>query len=319
MIRNKTILVTGGAGFIGINLCEKLLENDNFVIIIDNFNDYYKGKESQFNEMIKNYENEKDYLLIKGDLVNKGIFNAIDHEVNYTFHLAAQAGVRYSIQNPFDVSQNNILSTINVFEYSLRESPKKVVYASSSSVYGNPKYTPLDEEHPKNPISPYAVSKLMGEFYADYYYRENQLPVTSLRFYTVYGPRGRPDMAIRKFFTSMLMEDEIFIYGDGTQLRDYTYITDIVNGMILAAESSKSSGEVFNLGCSNPINVLDLVDKMYNLSGKKRRIKHVEKQKGDVDITYSDITKAKKILGYEPVVHIDEGLKKAYEWQINLK
>ena len=317
MIKNKTILVTGGAGFIGINLCEKLVENDNLVIIIDNFNEYYKEKEEQFNTMIKNYEEGKDYHLIRGDLVERATFKEIDREIDYIFHLAAQAGVRYSIQNPFEVSKNNILSTVNVFEYCVQYPPKKVIYASSSSVYGNPTYTPLDENHPKNPISPYAVSKLISELHADYYHRENHLPVTSTRFYTVYGPRGRPDMAIRKFFELMLKDQEITIYGDGTQLRDYTYVSDIVNGLILAAESPKSSGEIFNLGCSNPISVLELVNKMYALSGKNRQVKHIEKQKGDVDITYSDITKAKNILGFEPRIKIDEGLKKTLEWQLN--
>ena len=317
MIKNKTVLVTGGAGFIGINLCEELLESDNYIIIIDNFNEYYEEKEEQFNAMIRNYEDGKDYHLIRGDLVDKNTFKAIDSEIDYIFHLAAQAGVRYSIQNPLEVSKNNILSSINVFEYSIQHPPRKVIYASSSSVYGNPTYTPLDENHPKKPISPYAVSKLISELHADYYYRENQLPVTSTRFYTVYGPRGRPDMAIRKFFELMLRDKEITIYGDGTQLRDYTYISDIVNGLILAAESPKSSGEIFNLGCSNPISVLELVSKMYALSGKKKQVKHIEKQKGDVDITYSDITKAKNVLGFEPKIHIDEGLKKTLQWQLN--
>jgi nucleoside-diphosphate-sugar epimerase len=317
MIKNKNIIVTGGAGFIGINLCEKLLESENFIIIIDNFNEYYKEKEAQFDEMISNYDEEKDYQLIRGNLVEKNIFDLINYDVDYIFHLAAQPGVRYSIQNPVEVSQNNILSTINVFEYSLHQNIKKVIYASSSSVYGNPNYTPLDEDHPRNPISPYAVSKLTGELYADYYYRENELPISSLRFYTVYGPRGRPDMAIRKFLSLMMQDKEILIYGDGKQLRDYTYISDIIDGMILAAESSKSSGEVFNLGCSNPINVLDLVNKMYSLSGKKRKVKHIEKQKGDVEITYSDTSKAKRTLGYYPAIYIDEGLKKTYEWLLN--
>jgi UDP-glucose 4-epimerase len=206
---------------------------------------------------------------------------------------------------------------VNVLDYAINNAIKKVVYASSSSVYGNPIYTPLDEEHPKNPISPYAVSKLCGEIYCDYYYKEYNLPVTSLRFYTVYGPRGRPDMAIRKFFNLMFQDKELEVYGDGTLLRDYTYVSDIVNGLILAAEKNESIGEVFNLGYSSPISVNDLIDKMYNLSGKEKKVKFIEKQKGDVDITYSNTEKAKKILGYHPQVHINDGLKKTYIWQIN--
>jgi UDP-glucose 4-epimerase len=193
---------------------------------------------------------------------------------------------------------------------------KKVIYASSSSVYGNPIYTPVDEEHPKNPISPYAVSKLCCENYADYYFREYNLPVTSLRFYTVYGPRGRPDMAIRKFFTNILKSKPLEVYGDGNQMRDFTYISDIIDGLVLAAESDKSSGEIFNLGCSNPIRINDLIEKMYQITGKVKSIKYLDKQKGDVEITYSKIEKAKNVLSFKPKVNIDDGLKRTYEWQL---
>ena len=317
MIKNKNLLITGGAGFIGTNLFETLIEEDNFILVIDNFNDYYSGKVEGLAEVTENYKISKDYDLIRGDLLDKSIYNRINCEIDIIFHLAAQAGVRYSIQNAAEVTNNNIVSTINTFEYALHNQVKKVVFASTSSVYGNPLYTPLDEEHPKNPISPYSVSKLCGEIYADYYYREYGLPITSLRFYTVYGPRGRPDMAIRKFFNLMLQDKQIIIYGDGEQLRDFTYISDIVSGLILAGESNKSSGEVFNLGYSNPISVNNLVDKMYSIVSKPKNIQNIEKQKGDVDITYSNIEKAEKMLGYHPRFNIDEGLQKTYEWQIN--
>jgi len=189
--------------------------------------------------------------------------------------------------------------------------------ASSSSVYGNPIYTPLDEKHPKKPISPYAVSKLCCENYADYYYREYNLPVTSLRFYTVYGPRGRPDMAIRKFFNLIFHDKELTIYGDGEQLRDFTYVSDIVNGILLAAGSKKSGGEKFNLGVSDPISVNELVDLMFKVANKEVKTKYIEKQKGDVEVTYSDTRKANKILNYHPKVNIEEGLQKTYNWQKN--
>lgn len=314
MIKNKNILITGGAGFIGTHLFEKLIQEDNYIIIIDNFNDYYHGKEEQLKEITKQFELSKEYNLIKGDLLNKSTYNEIDCDIDIIFHLAAQAGVRYSIENASEVTHNNIVSTINIFEYGIKNNIEKVVYASSSSVYGNPVYTPLDEEHPKNPISPYAVSKLCGEIYADLYFREYCLPVTSLRFYTVYGPRGRPDMAIRKFFNLILQDKEITIYGDGEQLRDFTYISDIINGLILAGENFESAGNVFNLGCSNPIKVNDLIDKMYSISEKSKKVRCVEKQQGDVDITYSNTEKAKKILNYYPQVNIEEGLTKTFKW-----
>ncbi|MHA1724739.1 MAG: NAD-dependent epimerase/dehydratase family protein [Promethearchaeota archaeon] len=315
MIKNKIILITGAAGFIGSHLTEELLRYNNYLILIDNFNEYYEGKENNIQAATNNYQENKDFKLYKEDLTNKACFKKIKISIDYIFHLAAQAGVRYSIVHATEISHNNIESTLNVFEFAINKDVEKIIYASSSSVYGNPIYTPVDENHPKNPISPYAISKYCGEIYADYYFRERDLPITSLRFYTVYGPRGRPDMAIRKFFNAMLKNETITIYGDGNQLRDFTYISDIINGLILAAENKRSSGEVFNLGCSNPISVNALVEKMHAISKKPKKIVHVEKQEGDVDITHSDILKAKKILGYFPKVNIDEGLRYQWEWQ----
>ena len=209
MLKNKTIIITGAAGFIGSHLTEILLKNSNFLILIDNFNEYYLGKEERLEAILSNYQSNKDYIVIREDLTKKLFINKIHHEIDYIFHFAAQAGVRYSINKAAEVTQNNIISTVNIFEYALKNDKiQKIAYASSSSVYGNPIYTPCDEDHPKNPISPYAVSKLCGELYADYYYREYSLPITSLRFYTVYGPRGRPDMSISKFFNFMLKDKE---------------------------------------------------------------------------------------------------------------
>ncbi len=314
MIKNKNVLITGGAGFIGSHLFERLINNTNFVLIIDNFSS--SETEKNLSEITKNYEIEKDYQLIKGDLADNSIFSTINYDVDIIFHLAATPGVRYSIQNAPKVTKNNILSTVNVFENALKMDVEKVVVASSSSVYGNPIYTPVDENHPKSPISPYAVSKLCCELYADYYFRENNLPVTSLRFYTVYGPRGRPDMAIRIFFGKIMKNEPITIYGNGSQIRDFTYISDIVDGLILATEIKQSSGEIFNLGCSNPIQLNQLIDKMYEIADRPKDVQYLEKQKGDVEITHSKIDKARKILRFDPKINIDEGLKKTYEWQI---
>ena len=314
MLSEKNILITGGAGFIGSHLFEKLIERNNYVVVIDNFNDYYPGKEQRFEELSKEYDQE-NYKLIKGNLLNKRVYSKIKMDIEIIFHLAAQAGVRYSIQHPSEVSNNNIVSTVNILDYARKNQVKRFIFASSSSVYGNPKYTPLDENHPKNPISPYAVSKLSCENYLDYYYREYNLPATALRFYTVYGPRGRPDMAIRKFFNLMMQDKEIMIYGDGEQKRDFTYVSDIIEGLILAAKSENSIGQVFNLGVSDPVSVNELIDLMYSITNKPRKVKYVEERKGDVAITYSDTTKANKILNYNPKVKIEEGLKRTYEWQ----
>jgi len=313
MIKNKSILLTGGAGFIGSHLFERLISNSNYVLVIDNFSS--SETEKNLLAITKNYEIKKDYDLIRGDLADNSILNNITTDFDIIFHLAAIPGARISIQNASKVTKNNILSTVNVFEKALKREVEKIVVASSSSVYGNPIYTPVDEDHPKSPISPYAVSKLCCEMYANYYFREYNLPITSLRFYTVYGPRGRTDMAIRIFFSKMLKNDQIKIFGDGSQIRDFTYISDIVDGLILASEVKQASGEIFNLGCSNPIQLNQLIEKMYKIADRPQNIQYLEKQKGDVKITSSKIDKARKILGFDPKVNIDEGLKKTYEWQ----
>jgi len=315
MIKNKNIVITGASGFIGSHLSEALIGNGNFLILIDNFNEYYTGKEKNLKDLTQKYENEKDFILIKKDLRDNSTLKEISNDIDIIFHMAAQAGVRYSINHPIEVMDNNIKSTVKLFEFCLNKNLEKIVNASSSSVYGNPKYTPVDEEHPKNPISPYAVSKLSCEKYAEFYHRLYGLPITSLRFFTVYGSRQRPDMAIRKFFDSISNNREIIIYGNGEQLRDFTYISDVIDGIITAGENSRSIGEIFNIGCSNPITVNELVDHMYTIANKEKKLRYIEKQLGDVDTTYSNIIKTKNFLGYTPKVQIIEGLNKQYQWQ----
>ncbi len=317
MLKNKTILITGASGFIGSHLSERLIGNGNFLILIDNFNEYYSGKEKNLLDLTRKYEIGKDFILIKKDLRDDSTLQEIDHGIDIIFHIAAQAGVRYSIKHPVEVMYNNIKSTVKLFEFCLNKNIKQIVKASSSSVYGNPEYTPVDENHPKNPISPYAVSKLCCEKYAEFYYRLYGLPITSLRFFTVYGARQRPDMAIRKFFDFILNDQGITIFGDGEQLRDFTYISDIINGVIAAGEIPDAVGEVFNLGCSSPITVNELVNQMYAIANKQKKIQFIEKQLGDVDITYSNVEKAKKILDYSPKIKVSEGLKHHFQWQIN--
>ena len=212
------------------------MSEDNFVVIIDNFNNHYSGKEKNIAEITSNYKQGKDYDLIKGDLLDKEVYKKINNNIDPIFHIADLPGVRYSIQNTELVSKNNIIGTLNIFEYALQNKVSKVIFASSSSVYGNPIYTPIDENHPKNPISPYALSKLTFELYADYYFREYGLPITCLRFYTVYGQRGRPDMAIRDFINKIIHNQEISIDGDGEQLRDFTFVTDTDEGLLKTYE-----------------------------------------------------------------------------------
>lgn len=320
MLKNKNILITGGAGFIGTHLFETLIKQDNYIIVIDNFNEcYYSGKEENFASVSQNHEILKDYNIIKGDLLDKSIYSKISNDIDIIFHLAAHAGVQYSMHNAEQVTRNNIVGFVNLLEFAVKKEIKKLVFASSSTVYGNPTYTPVDENHPKNPICPYGLSKLCGEIYADYYFKEYSIPITSLRFYSVYGPRGRPDMVVGKFFDLVLQNKELIIYGDGEQLRDFTYISDIINGLILASEKKESSGQAFNLGWSNPISINQLVNKIYDIANKPKKVKYKEKKKGDMDITHADITKATKVLNYFPQVPIDDGLRKTYEWQIEME
>ena len=320
MLKNKNILITGGAGFIGTHLFETLIKQGNYIIVIDNFNEcYYSGKEENFASVSQNHEILKDYNTIKGDLLDKSIYSKISNDIDIIFHLAAHAGVQYSMYNAEQVTRNNIVGFVNLLEFARKREIKKLVFASSSTVYGNPTYTPVDENHPKNPICPYGLSKLCGEIYADYYFKEYSIPITSLRFYSVYGPRGRPDMVVGKFFDLVLQNKELIIYGDGEQLRDFTYISDIINGLILASEKKESSGQAFNLGWSNPISINQLVNKIYDIANKPKKVKYKEKKKGDMDITHADITKATKVLNYFPQVPIDDGLRKTYEWQIEME
>ncbi len=317
MLKNKSILITGAAGFIGSHLTETLLKYNNFLILLDNFNEYYSGKEQRLKFILENYEPNKDYLLIKDDILNRSVYEKMDFPIDYIFHLAAQAGVRYSIENASQVANNNIVGTIRLLEFAKTvKDLQRFIFASSSSVYGNPLYTPCDENHPKNPISPYSISKLAGEIYTNYYFKQYKIPTTSLRFYTVYGPNGRPDMAIGKFFKLIQKNKPLTIYGTGEQLRDFTYISDIIDGLILSSENVKAIGETFNLGNSNPISVNILVNKMYKLTKNEKKIRFEAPQIGDVDITHSNIEKAKKLLNFNPKVSINEGLKRYYEWVI---
>lgn len=315
MIKNKNILITGGAGFIGTHLFETLIQENNYIEVLDNFNRcYYSGKEENFAGVSQDYEILQDYNVIKGDLLDRSTYNEISEDVEIIFHLAAHAGVQYSMQNVEQVTKNNIEGLLNLFEFVKKKEVQKFVFASSSTVYGNPLYTPVDEDHPKNPICPYGLSKLCGEIYADYYFREYSIPISSLRFYSVYGPRGRPDMVVGKFFDLILQNKELEIYGDGEQLRDFTYVSDIVDGLILASEKRESSGQAFNLGLSNPISINQLVNKIYDISNKPKNVRYYEKKKGDMDITHADISKAKNLLNYNPKINIDEGLQRTYNW-----
>lgn len=304
------VLVTGCAGFIGSHLTDRLLAEGYRVTGIDRFSDYYprEVKEQNLSSALRHSE----FTLIDEDILEIGSFPPVD----YVFHLAAQPGVRASWGKKFDLYiRDNILATQRLLENYKEHNIRKFVYSSSSSVYGNSPL-PMNENQKVQPISPYGVTKLAGEHLCYLYWKSYHVPIVSLRYFTVYGPRQRPDMGINKFVRAILNEEPIIIYGDGHQTRDYTYIDDVVEANLLAAQSAVQ-GETLNIGGGNHISVVDLVRVIEKVTGKSAYIRHIEEQKGDVIDTWADTEKAEKLLGWRPKVRIKEGIKSFYAGLIN--
>ncbi|MFA4826206.1 MAG: NAD-dependent epimerase/dehydratase family protein [Methanoregula sp.] len=300
-------LVTGCAGFIGSHLTDRLLKEGYDVTGIDCFTDYYPRsiKESNIRDCRKN----SHFTFIEKDILEIDSFPAVD----YIFHEAAQAGVRASWGSSFAIyTRNNIDATQKLLEYYKNTPLKKFVYASSSSVYGDAPL-PMREDMKPQPISPYGVSKLAAEHLCYLYWKNFQIPTVSLRYFTVYGPRQRPDMGINKFVHSVINSDSIAIFGDGTQTRDFTYIDDVVKANMLAA-SSEIKGEYFNIGGGNRISVINLIQTIGDISGNSPKIHYLDKQKGDVDNTWADTKKARDFLHWNADVDIKDGLRKYIQW-----
>lgn len=311
-LKNLRVMITGGAGFIGSHLADALLEMGNTVICYDDFNSYYTGKERN----VQHNLNNPNYHLIKADVLDfDNLFHAI-HGVDVIFHLAAQAGIRYSVEHPQEVAKINIMGTLILLNAARQQKVKKIIFASSSSVYGNPQYMPTDENHPTNPISPYGASKLSAEKYCLIYHKLYNMNIVILRYFTVYGPRQRPDMAIRKFIRLVFNNKPPVIYGDGTQTRDFTYVDDIIQGTVSVAEMEDVDGEIFNLGGGHSVSVRHLVQLLIELAGKEGKIQpeYVPAKLGDVKDTHADITKARNFLRYEPQSYLENGLRNFLEW-----
>lgn len=306
-------LITGGAGFIGSHLCERLLEAGLKVINIDNFNDYYDPAIKRSNTA--RALTTPDYVLAEGDIRDYGHLQNIfdNYEIDNVIHLAALAGVRKSIESPAEYVDVDIKGTVNILEACRKYNVKKMIFASSSSVYGsNP--MPFREDDPaESQVSPYAVAKRAGELFCKNYSELFGIPIVCLRFFTVYGPRQRPEMAIH-YFTRLIDEGkEIPVFGDGSSLRDYTYIDDILTG-IMASINLECSFEVFNLGNSRAVKLDHLIGLIEEALGKPAFRRYYQTQRGDVDCTFADLAKSKKLLGYEPEVGIEEGIEKFVKW-----
>ncbi len=312
----RTILVTGGAGFIGSHLCERLLDDQTEVICLDNFDSFYdpRIKIKNVEEVKKKYPER--FELIMGDIRNPEHLQETfrKNQIDLVVHLAARAGVRPSISDPLLYQDVNIRGTIALLESCRAHGIKNFIFASSSSVYGENQRVPFTEEDLDiQPISPYGATKRAGELHCYSYHHLYGMNIACLRFFTAYGPRQRPEMAIHKFTRLIDRGEKIPIYGDGSSRRDYTYIDDLIDG-ILAVIRYHQGFEIYNLGESQTTSLKELIRLIEEAFGKKAAVEMLESQPGDVSVTYADITKAKRMLNYQPRVKMEEGIQRFVDW-----
>lgn len=308
----RHILVTGGAGFIGSNLIKELLkEPDTHVSSIDNFDPFYSIEQKRLN--IALFTENANFDFIEGDIRNIEDLRKIQN-VDIIVHLAAKAGVRPSINNPVLYQDVNVSGTQTLLEFAKERGIKQFVFASSSSVYGVNQNVPWHEEEKLLPISPYASTKLSGEMLGHVYSHLYNIRFIALRFFTVYGPGQRPDLAIHKFFKSILKGQPIPVYGDGSTSRDYTFVADTVKGVLSAINYDKSNFEIINLGNHKTVTLGQLIEAVERACGQKAIIDRQPEQPGDVPQTYADISKAQELLGYNPSTNLEDGLQAFFEW-----
>lgn len=303
-------LVTGAAGFIGAHLVRRLLQEGHLVTGIDSFTDYYDPKIKWNN--IANLLQHPNFDLIEDDLIEA--LDSLPQAAEWIFHLAAQAGVRASWGREFEIyTRQNILATQHLLEWARNTKPERFVYASSSSVYGDVEKLPMQEDDPLKPLSPYGVSKLAAENLCTLYYKNFRVPTVSLRYFTVYGPGQRPDMAFHRFIRAIMTEGELVIYGSGEQTRDFTYVSDIVSANLAAASRPRAVGRVYNIGGGSRISVNGVLKLLAEITAKQVNVKHEAVQAGDPPHTFADTNRAKEELGFQPQTGIEEGLKMMYE------
>jgi UDP-glucuronate 4-epimerase len=316
-------LVTGGAGFIGSHVCERLLEDGHKVVCLDNFDEFYSKAIKQNN--LKHIKEHPRFSLIVGDIRDTDeLIDVLEHKkINVVIHLAAKAGVSPSMKNPTEYVAVNTQGTVSVYEAMKEAGVKYMVMASSSSVYGDKSMVPFSENQIlAAPISAYAATKQACEIFAQMYAEVYQISTCALRFFTVYGPRQRPDLAIHKFVKSILTGQAITINGDGSMQRDYTYIDDIVQGILSSTKHvcAQSAGyyEVFNIGNSSPVTLMHLIQTIEKVTQKQAVLKYRDVPLGDVPRTFADIEKAQQHLGYQPQTSLEEGIKQFQEWLLQV-
>src|SRR5260221_4070520 len=318
----KHYLITGGAGFIGSNLIKTLFLHDPGIKItcIYDFDPFYSVVIKEFN--IRDFKSNPNFRLLRNDLAKtsgKELSELIGDPVDTIVHIAAKAGVRPSIDNPVAYQQANVIGLQNMLDFARIKNIKQFVFASSSSVYGINDHYPWKEDEQLMPISPYAMTKLAGEMLGHVYHKLFGIRFIALRFFTVYGPGQRPDLAIHKFTKAILKGQSITMYGDGSTSRDYTFVDDTVKGVIGAMQYDQSDFEIINLGNNYTVSLKELIIAIEDVIGKKAIIEQYSDQPGDVPKTFADINKAKQLLDYNPQTKLKDGLKKFYDWFVENK
>jgi UDP-glucuronate 4-epimerase len=310
------LLITGGAGFIGSHVADRRLARGDRVVVLDDFNDYYDPRRKRANVAPHLGAPNPKYRLVEGDIRDRALVFRLFAEERFdaVVHLAARAGVRPSLQQPVLYEEVNCVATLHLLEAAVAHGKPRFLFASSSSVYGINSKLPFSEEDPiARPISPYATTKRAGELHVFSMHHLHGLRAACLRFFTVYGPRQRPEMAIARFIRCLETDEPIPFFGDGGSRRDYTYIDDVVDG-VEAALDADFDFEILNLGSAHPVTLSELVAALETATGKRARLARDAMQPGDVPVTYASVEKAERVLGYRPRVPFSEGLRKSVEW-----
>ena len=317
----ERVLLTGGAGFIGSHLTERLLRDGRDVVVVDNLDPYYdvrlKRKNLQAVEEAAASDGAGEYAYVDADVTDLPALRRIidDHEPQAIFHEAAQAGVRASVDDPFKPNRVNVVGTMNVLVAARDAGVERVINASSSSVYGTVAYLPFDEHHPMRPVSPYGVSKLAAEHYCRVFTEVYGISTISLRYFTVYGPRMRPDLAVPRFSKRLLRGIPPVIFGDGEQTRDYTFVDDIVEANVrLLDPRVELTGQAINIGSSQRISINDLLDVLRDLIGSEVDAEYEDRAVGDARDTWASIEEARRLINYEPSTTLEEGLTSFLLW-----
>ena len=309
-INKKKILVTGGAGFIGSHLVEGLLKLGARVTVLDNFDDFYPGKETN----IEGPLGSERFHLVRGSILDLDLLASLVKGSDAVVHLAAQAGIRYCNEKPLKANEVNATGTLNVIVACRSQGVNKIVYASSSSVFGDPVRVPIDESHPTNPNNPYGASKLAGEKYCMSFAKAFEMDISCLRYFSVYGPRGRPDQVLYSFAEKVSRGESPVIYGDGSYSRDFTFVSDVVSATILSLYSDSVGGRVLNIGYGKDCKIIDIAKRIASHYGDRVEPRFEKPYNGDFSRTLCDNELAKRTLGWRPQVGFEDGLQQFLHW-----